>query len=113
MADDRTYGMGRVAEEDLAAGQFVAVFNLKQRPHHAAPILGQSMEIKAVCLPYIVVKIISDPSEPTVTFDCRFVNLMRVTKPYVDAQREGARAMVEQGPAPTHMQPQRQRRQEG
>ena len=112
MSDDRTYGIGRVAEEDLAAGQFVAVFNLKRRPHEPSPIMGQALEIKAVCLPYVVVKIVSDPSEPTVTFDLRFLNLMRVTKDYVDAQREGAKAMVEQEPS-MNMKPQRQRRKEG
>jgi len=49
------------------------------------------MDRKVICLPFFVGKLLSDPSEPTLTLDCRYLNLMRVTKEFVDAQKEGAK----------------------
>jgi hypothetical protein len=80
-----------LAEDDLEVGQHYCVYNMKQKPNHPTPIMGQSFEIKAVCLPYVVAKLLADPSEPILTLDCRFLNLMRVTPEYVQIQREGAK----------------------
>ncbi|MFY4731190.1 hypothetical protein [Nitrospira sp. BLG_2] len=81
----------RLAEDDLNVGDYVCVLSLKQQPKQGAPIMGQSMQIKAVCLPYFVGQMLSDPDEPTLTLDCRFLNLMRVDEAFVKAQQEGAK----------------------
>lgn len=106
------FAKGRLYEDDLAAGQYVCVLNLKRDPRDAVPIMGQSILIKAVCLPYFVGQLLSDPSEPILTLDCRFLNMMRVTKEFVDAQREGAK-LQQQGGMTVAMAPQPTRKQEG
>jgi hypothetical protein len=77
-------------EDDMEVGQFVCVYNLKQQPNEMAPIMGQSLEIRAICLPYFVGQLLSDPDQPILTLDCRYLNLMKVTKEFVEAQRAGA-----------------------
>lgn len=79
-----------LAEDDLEVGQYVCVYNIKQHPDSAEPIMGQSLLIKAVCLPYVAAELQSEPQKPTLTLDVRFLNLMRVTQEYVDAQLKGA-----------------------
>jgi hypothetical protein len=86
----KTVGV-RLAEDDLNVGDYVCVYNLKRQPDEGAPIMGQSLQIKAVCLPYFVGQLLSDPGEPILTLDCRYLNLMRVTEEFVKAQREGAK----------------------
>lgn len=90
----------KLPEDDLNVGDFVCVYNLK-RTDDGAPIMGQSLEVKAVCLPYFVGKLLSDPAEPVLTLDCRFLNLMKVTKEFVEAQKAGAAQQM--------MQPQKRR----
>ncbi len=75
-----------LAEDDLEVGQRVCVYSLKRSPDESAPILGQALEVKAICLPYIVGRLLSDPAKPILTLDCRFLHLMRVTKEFVAAQ---------------------------
>jgi len=82
-----------LAEDDLEVGQHVCVYGLKRSPNEGAPIMGQSMQVKAVCLPYFVGQLLADPAKPTVTLDCRFLRLMRVTKEFVAAQEAGVAAM--------------------
>jgi len=82
-----------LAEDDLSVGQYVCVYNLKQAPEEGAAILGQSLQIQAICLPYFVGQLLSDPSEPVLTLDCRFLSLMRVSEEFVKAQQAGAKAM--------------------
>lgn len=79
-----------LAEDDLEVGQHVCVFDLKRHPDEIAPIMGQSFQVKAICLPYIVAQLLSDASKPILTLDCRCLNLMRVTKGFVEAQEAGA-----------------------
>ena len=99
-----------LAEDDLEVGQYVCVYNLKKTPNEGAPIMGQSLHIKAICLPYFVGQLLSDPSEPVLTLDCRYLNLMRVSKEFVEAQKEGAK---QQGPPPQMMpQPRRRKSQQ-
>jgi hypothetical protein len=86
----------RLAEDDLEVGQYVCVYNLKKDPNEGAPIMGQSLHIKAICLPYFVGQLLSDPSEPVLTLDVRYLNLMRVTKEFVEAQQQGAKAAQQQ-----------------
>lgn len=80
-----------LVEDDLEVGQYVCVLNLKRQPDDAAPIMGQSLHIKAICLPYFVGQLMSDPSLPILTLDCRYLNLMKVTAEFVKAQQEGAK----------------------
>jgi hypothetical protein len=98
---------GRIAEDDLSVGDFVCVYNLK-KTEDGAPIMGQSLHIKAICLPYFVGQLLSDPSEPVLTLDCRYLNLMRVTPEFVEAQKAGAK---QQG-NPNMMAPPRKRKQQ-
>ena len=81
----------RLAEDDLTVGDYVCVLSLKKQPNQGAPIMWQSMHVKAICLPYFVAQLLSDPQEPTLTLDCRYLNLMRVDEAFVKAQREGAK----------------------
>ena len=103
----KPYGKGNISEDALEPGQFVCVISLKQS-EDGAPIMGQSLEIKAVCLPFFVARLLSDPAQPTLTLDCRYLNLMRVTKEFVDAQREGVKLQMEQ----MMTQPKRKRKQQ-
>jgi hypothetical protein len=80
-----------LVEDDLEVGQEVCVYGLKQYPQESAPIMGQALQVKAICLPYFVGQLLSDPTQPILTLDCRFLHLMRVTKEFVDAQQAGAR----------------------
>jgi hypothetical protein len=82
-----------MAEDDLEVGQYVCVYSLKRNPDEGAAILGQSLQIKAICLPYFVGQLLSDPAEPVLTLDCRFLRLMKVSDEFVAAQREGAKMM--------------------
>lgn len=100
----------RLAEDDLEVGQYVCVYNLKREPNEGAPIMGQSLHIKAICLPYFVGQLLSDASEPVLTLDCRYLNLMRVTEDFVKAQQEGAKLQQQQGQNPMVMMPQSKRR---
>lgn len=95
----------KLAEDDLEVGQYVCVYNLKKEPNEGAPIMGQSLHIKAICLPYFVGQLLSDPSEPVLTLDCRYLNLMRVTEDFVKAQQEGAKLQQQQGQNPMAMMP--------
>jgi hypothetical protein len=87
----KRYGI-LLAEDDLEIGQHVCVYDLKRHPDETAPIMGQSFQVKAICLPYIVAQLLSDASKPILTLDCRCLSLMRVTKEFVAAQEEGATA---------------------
>lgn len=101
-----------LAEDDMEVGQYVCVYNLK-KTEDGAPIMGQSLHIQAICLPYFVGKLLSDPSEPVLTLDCRYLNLMRVTEEFVKAQQEGAKQ--QQGGMPPMMPlatPKKRRKQE-
>lgn len=99
-------------EDDLNVGDFVCVYSLKRRPDDGASIMGQSLEVKAINLPFFVAQLLSDPSEPVLTLDCRYLNMMRVTKEFVDAQREGAKQNAASGPPPqmNMVQPQKRKK---
>jgi hypothetical protein len=107
--DKKSCGV-KLAEDDLAVGQYVCVYNLKREPNEGAPIMGQSLHIKAICLPYFVGQLLSDPSEPVLTLDCRYLNLMRVTEDFVKAQQEGAKLQQQQGQNPMAIMPQPKRK---
>jgi hypothetical protein len=76
-----------LAEDDLEVGQHVCVHSLRKNHDEGAPICGQSLQVKAICLPYVVGQLLSDPGQPILTLDCRYLHLMRVTKEFVEAQR--------------------------
>ncbi len=76
-----------VQPADLAVGKHYAVHGLKHSPAETHPIFGQAFKIKAMNLPFVVGKVVSDPSHPPVTFDVRYLDLMRVTPDFVKAQK--------------------------
>jgi hypothetical protein len=75
-------------EDDLSVGDYICVYSIK-RFDEPEPIMGQSMLVKAICLPFIAAELQSDPNKPVLTLDVRYLNLMKVTKEYVDAQSAG------------------------
>ena len=77
--------------DDLDVGMNVCVYSLKKSPEEGAAILGQSLKIQAICFPYFVGQLLSDPSEPVLTLDVRFLNLMKVTDEFVAAQQAGVK----------------------
>lgn len=77
--------------DDLDVGMNVCVYSLKQKPDDGAAIMGQSLQIQAICLPYFVGQLLSDPSEPILTLDVRFLNLMKVSDEFVEAQKAGVK----------------------
>lgn len=79
-----------LAEDDLEIGQHVCVFDLKGKPDDTAPIMGQSLTVKAICLPYFIGQLLSDPGKPILTLDCRHLRFMRVTQEFVQAQQQAA-----------------------
>jgi hypothetical protein len=72
--------------DDLHVGQQIAIHSWKNGKSHW---LGDALEIKAICLPYLIVKFISQEEWPSVTLDVRQVNLMAVSSEFVAAQRGG------------------------
>jgi hypothetical protein len=75
-----------LAADDLQVGMAVAIHSWRDDKKHW---LGDGLEIKAICLPYLVVKFVSVQEWPSVTLDTRQVKLMAVTPEFVAAQRGG------------------------
>jgi hypothetical protein len=75
-----------VHPDDLQVGRFYAIHGAKHSPDEWQAISGQSFQIKAMSLPFIVGQLASDPAQP-ITLDVRHLNLMGVTKEFSDAQR--------------------------
>lgn len=75
-----------LAADDFQVGHHIAIHSWRDAKKHW---LGDALEIKAICLPYLVVKFVSVQEWPSVTIDTRQVNLMAVTPEFVAAQRGG------------------------
>lgn len=97
---------GLLPDDDLAKGQYVCVHSLKGNPEALVPIMGQSLLVKAVCRPFFLGQMLSDPDRPIVTLDLRHLNLMRVTKEYVEAQQGGIKPPPDQNTAMQQLQEQ-------
>ena len=54
--------------DDLQVGQHVAIHSWRDEKKHW---LGDVLEIRAICLPYLVVKFILQEEWPSVTLDTR------------------------------------------
>jgi hypothetical protein len=90
-ADPEPLGKSRrkgllVPADDLAVGRFYCVHGVKGGPTETWPIFGQSFQIKAINLPFVVGQLVSEPAQ-RITFDVRYLDLMAVTKEFTDAQR--------------------------
>lgn len=72
-------------EDDLEVGQLICVHSVKFT-NDAAPIMGQSLTITSVCLPYFTATIYADPDE-LLTLDVRYLRLMKVTEDFAKAQK--------------------------
>ena len=76
-----------VYPDDLEIGQFYAVYGLKNGTEQPVQIAGQSFRLIAMNLPFLIGKVVCDPAHAPVTFDARFLTLMKVSDEYVQAQR--------------------------
>lgn len=72
--------------DDLKSGQHVAIHSWLDEKKHW---LGDALRIKAICLPYLIVKFITQEEWPSITLDSRQVNLMAVSREFVEAQAGG------------------------
>lgn len=79
-----------VAEDDLHVGQRVCIHTLKRFPDESNHLLGETIQVKAICLPFVVGQFLSQLGSPTMTLDCRFLNFMRVSDEFITAQQQGS-----------------------
>lgn len=75
-----------VHEDDLEVGQLLCVHSIKGC-NDAAPIMGQSLVVTSVCLPYFTATLYTNPQE-LLTLDVRFLRMMKVTKEFAEAQKK-------------------------
>lgn len=76
-----------IEPDDLDVGMFYTVYGLKNGSDHPLPIAGLAFKLTAINLPFVVGKLTCDPNHAPLTFDTRYLNLMRVTSEFVDAQQ--------------------------
>jgi hypothetical protein len=69
--------------DDLEVGKYIAVHSIKGTDHPRA-FFGQSAQIKAIELPYLVILPVG--SDETATIDIRYMNVMAVSDEFVKAQ---------------------------
>jgi len=72
-----------LAPDDLEVGKYVAVHSLKDSKQ-ALPFSGHASEIRAINLPFVVVKPVGDYG--IITIDVRYLNLMSISEEFVQAQ---------------------------
>lgn len=72
-----------LAVDDLEVGKYVAIHSVKGS-NQAFPFLGHAGVIRAINLPFVVVKPVGNPELDTL--DVRYLNLMPVTDDFVRAQ---------------------------
>ena len=74
-----------VTPDDIDTGSFYAVVGsaLHDTP---VPIAGFAFQVLALNMPFLIGKLVMDPSHPAITLDLRYLTLMRVTNEYVRAQ---------------------------
>lgn len=75
-----------VHSDDLAVGEWFAVYGLKNEPDQAVQIAGMAFTITAINLPFVVGRLASDPAHP-LTLDSRYLTFMRVSDEFIAAQR--------------------------
>ena len=83
-----------LAPDDLEVGQFIAVHSLKGS-NEVLGCFGMASEIRAINLPFIVVRFFSGGEIETV--DVRYVNLMPVTQEFVQEQAPHRTTTAENG----------------
>ena len=84
-----------LAPDDLEVGRFIAVHSTK-RSNRPLPFFGLAAEVKAINLPFLVVRVVG--SDEIVTIDVRFLNIMSVTKEFVQAQAPHRTTTMKNGP---------------
>ena len=81
-------GTGLIVQaDDLEVGQFFAVYGQKFGLEEPIPVSGMAFRVTAMNLPFVVGKLACDLAHPPITFDARFLNFMKVSEDYVQAQR--------------------------
>jgi hypothetical protein len=72
-----------LAEDDFELDQLVVVHSLKGTLD-TAPIMGQPLKFKAICLPFIIATIVLE-NRP-ITLDARYLHFMKISEEFVRAQ---------------------------
>lgn len=72
-----------ICADDLAANTICTIHDGDEMYKF---LLGDAMRIKAINLPFVVVKLLSRSDAPPITLDVRMCNLMPVTEDFVAAQ---------------------------
>lgn len=70
-----------LAPEDIKVNDYIALHSIKMH-NEPSPLMGQAVLVTAVNLPFLV----TYAGEP-ITFDVRYVNFIRVSKEFVEAQK--------------------------
>ena len=73
------------AIDDLNVGEHYAVVGCKCHDN-PIPIAGLAFKVTAINLPFLVGKLVMDPSHAPITLDLRYLNLMSVDESFVNAQ---------------------------
>ena len=73
-----------LAADDLEVGKYVAIHSVKGS-NRAHPFFGHAGEIRAINLPFVIVKPVNNPEIDTL--DVRYLNLMPVSDEFVRAQK--------------------------
>lgn len=76
-----------IQADDLQVGDFYAVYGKKGEADEPIQISGLAFRLTALNLPFLVGKLACDPAHAPITFDARFLDFMRVSEDYVQAQR--------------------------
>ncbi len=76
-----------IQPDDLQVGDFYAVHGKKADTDEPIQISGLAFKLTALNLPFLVGKLACDPAHAPITFDARFLNFMKVSEEYVQAQR--------------------------
>jgi hypothetical protein len=71
--------------DDLQLGDWIAVYKIKgvEEPQ---PIYGQALKVTSISFPFVIGKLAADPRNPPITLDARYLDVVRVSEEYAQAQ---------------------------
>lgn len=76
---------GVITPDDMQIGSNYVIYKVKNT-EEPMDVYGQSFNVKAINLPFIVGKLNMQPKHPPITLDARFVEFMGVDEEFVKAQ---------------------------
>jgi hypothetical protein len=74
-----------IAPDDMNIGEYYAVVGCKEHDN-PLPIAGLAFQVTAINMPFLVGKLVMDPTHLPITLDLRFLHLMRCSDDFVKAQ---------------------------